>query len=391
MDATAPPIDSSSAIANKKGLWDFQGLLRIRASASSGPLKPAYDAVIALADSALTAGPFSVMNKTTTPPSGDKHDYMGMARYYWPDPANPTGSYISKDGESNPDVDSNKYDYHSMFTMSGSVNMLGLAYFLTRDEKYATKAHTLLQTWYIDAATKMNPNLNYAQSIPQSTTTGRKEGIIDTLQMAYMIDGLEMLRDSPSFTASDFTAVTAWFTSFVDWLRTSTFGKGEEAATNNHGSWYDVQTMRYAVFLGNTTLATQLANLAKTRRIGAQINPDGSEPQEIARTNGLYYSEYDLTANFDIAHLAAIVGVDLFTYQTADGRSVRKALDYLTPYADPTKAWPDPEIVKDDRSLLIPLLRRAAAVYNAPAYETTLQMYYSAILPANITQIVYPK
>jgi hypothetical protein len=375
----------------KKGLWDFPGLLRIRAQASSGPLKPAYDAVVALGDAALTVGPFSVMNKSTTPPSGDKHDYMGMARYFWPDPANPNGSYISKDGQSNPDVDSNKYDYNSMFTMSGAVNMLGLTYFLTRNEKYAQKAHDLLKVWYIDAATKMNPNLNYAQSIPQSSTTGRKEGIIDTLQMAYMIDGLEMLRDSPSFTASDFTAIAAWFTSFVTWLRTSTFGRGEESSANNHGTWYDVQTMRYAIFLGNNALAMQLAESAKTRRIGSQINPDGSLPQELARTNSLFYSEYDMTALFGVAQLASDVGVDLFGYQTADGRSLRKALDYLAPYADPNKVWPNPQIVVDDRSLLIPLLRRAGIAYNAPAYETSLQMYYAAALPAHITQLVYPK
>jgi hypothetical protein len=200
-----------------------------------------------------------------------------------------------------------------------------------------------------------------------------------------------MLRDSPAFTAAEFTAITAWFTSFLDWLRTSAFGMAEEAATNNHGSWYDVQTMRYAIFLGNNTLATQLATLAKTRRIGAQINPDGSEPQEIARTNSLYYSEYDLTANMDIAQLAADVGVDLYGYQTADGRSVRKSLDFLAPYADATKVWPYPQIIMDDRTLLIPLLRRAGIVYNAPAYEQMLGMYYATALPSHITQLIYPK
>jgi hypothetical protein len=375
----------------RKGLWDFPGLLRIRAQASSGPLKPAYDQVVAQAEAALTVGPLSVVNKTTTPPSGDKHDYMGLARYFWPNPATPTGlPYISRDGVSNPDVDTDKYDYHSMLTMSGSVGALGLAYFLTQDEKYAQKAHELLQAWYIDPATRMNPNLNFAQSVP-GLATGRKDGIIDTVQMANMIDSLEMLRDSPAFTTTEFGAITAWFTSFLDWLRTSAFGKAEEASTNNHGSWYDVQTMRYAIFLGNTALAVELAELAKSRRIAAQINPDGSDPVEIARTNSLYYSEYGLTANFGIAQLAADVGVDLFGYQTADGRSVRKALDFLVPYADASKVWPFPQIVMDNRRLLMPLLRRAAAAYKAPAYEQTLQMFYADVLPTNIMQLTYPQ
>jgi hypothetical protein len=390
---SAPPIGDGgpSSLVGKKGLWDLPGLLRIRAQASTGALKPAYDQLIMQAEMALTVGPFSVMNKTTTPPSGDKHDYSGLARYYWPDPTKPDGlPYISKDGQSNPDVDSDKYDYHSMFTMSGSVTTLGLAYFFTRNEKYATKAHDLLKTWYIDAATKMNPNLNYAQSVP-GLATGRQEGIIDTLQMAYMIDALEMLRDSPAFSPSEWDALSAWFTSFLDWLRTSTFGKGEEAASNNHGSWYDVQTMRYAIFLGNTTLATQLATMAESRRIAAQINPDGSEPQEISRTNSLFYSEYDCRANFDIAQLAVAVGVDLYGYKTTDGRSVRKALDYLAPYADPSKTWPNQQIMPDDRSQLVELLRRASVVYNAPSYEMTLERFYAATLPTNIVQLVYPQ
>src|SRR5262249_19620334 len=160
--------------------------------------------------------------------------------------------------------------------------------------------------------------------------------------------------------------------------RTSDFGKGEEAATNNHGSYYDVQTMRYAIFLGNKDLAVQLATLAETRRIAAQINPDGSEPKETARTNSLFYSEYDCTANLDIAQLAADVGVDVFGYQTSDGRSLRKSIDFLAPYADPAKVWPYPQLMTDDRTLLIPILRRAGVAYNAPSYEQTLEKYYAS-------------
>ena len=281
IDAMPPAVDAGpSSITGKKGLWDLPGLLRIRGQAATGTLKPAYDALIAQAETAMTVGPFSVMDKTTTPPSGDKHDYTGMGRYFWPDPTKPNGlPYISRDGESNPDVDSNKYDYRSGQTMASSVTTLGLAYFLSRNEKYAQKAHDLLKVWYIDAATKMNPNLNYAQSVP-GVATGRKEGIIDTLAMAYMIDSLEMLKDSPAFTAAEFTALNAWFTSFLGWLRTSAFGMAEEATGNNHASYYDVQAMRYAIYLGNTTLASQLATMARTRRV---VDPDQPRRQPAAR------------------------------------------------------------------------------------------------------------
>jgi len=74
-----------------------------------------------------------------------------------------------------------------------------------------------------------------------------------------------------------------------------------------------------------------------------------------------------------------------------DGRSLRKALDFLAPYADANKVWPYPQLVMDDRTLLIPLLRRAGIAYKAPAYEQTLEMYYAAALRSHIVQLVHPK
>src|SRR6266542_1650840 len=74
--------------AGHPGLWDLAGLARIQKQASQGALKPAYDSVISEAEKALSTDPFSVMNKTKTAPSGDKHDYLSLARYWWPDPNN---------------------------------------------------------------------------------------------------------------------------------------------------------------------------------------------------------------------------------------------------------------------------------------------------------------
>src|ERR1044072_5271844 len=54
---------------------------------------------------ALVSGPFSITSKATTPPSGDKHDYMSQAPYFWPDPQRPNGlPYIRRDGDRNPEI-----------------------------------------------------------------------------------------------------------------------------------------------------------------------------------------------------------------------------------------------------------------------------------------------
>jgi hypothetical protein len=330
------------------------------------------------------------MDKTTTPPSGDKHDYISLATYWWPDPMNPTGPYIRLDGQSNPARLTNAFDEVALNTMAAVVTSLGLGYFFTDDEKYAERARLLLTTWFIDPATRMNPNLNFGQGVP-GTSDGRKEGVIDTIDLARMLDAVELLRDSRAWTPSDNDAFSSWLSSMLDWLRTNTIAKQEEAATNNHGTWYDVQVGRYALFLGRMDVLGQIISVAAQRRITVQINPDGTQPLELARTKAFDYSLFNLRALFDLATLASEAGTDLFGWQSADGRSIRKALDFMTPYVDPTKPWPYPQITDYSRDDFVPLLRRAGIRYASPAYETLLDTYYSALLPADHVQLLNPR
>src|SRR5687768_4150728 len=91
------------------------------------------------ADAALAVGPFSVVDTDFVPPSGDKHDYMSLSPYWWPDPSKPDGKpYLRKDGEFNPERD--KYDLPRMEAMADAVGSLALAYYFTGEEKYADKA-----------------------------------------------------------------------------------------------------------------------------------------------------------------------------------------------------------------------------------------------------------
>jgi len=330
------------------------------------------EAVRAEADKAMTVGPYSVMDKSETPPSGDKHDYMSLAPYWWPNPATPHGlPYIRRDGEVNPDRYTVKDD-GEFNKVQSAVHALGLGYYLTGNEAYAARAVLLLRTWFLDPATRMNPNLNYAQAV-MGVNNGRGTGLIDVRGLPRLLDGLTLLSGSPALTQQDETGLHKWFSGYLDWLETSKNGHDEADAKNNHGSWFDQQITGIALFLGNKDLARRVGNAAKTKRIAFQIKPDGSEPLELVRTKSFSYSVFNLTALEWLAVESRQAGVDLWSYRSPEGASIRVDLDYLLPYAEGAKTWTHQAINGvDGGSLVEPLLLAAMNCHDA-AYLAAAQ------------------
>ncbi|HJP90364.1 MAG TPA: alginate lyase family protein [Pyrinomonadaceae bacterium] len=319
--------------------------------------------VRAEAQKELAAGPFTVVSKEVTPPSGDKHDYMSQAPYFWPNPDTPNGlPYIRRDGERNPEID--KINNHRvMDQMEAAVETLALAYYFTRDEVYANKAAQLLRTFFLDPQTHMNPNLQFAQGIP-GVNTGRGIGLIETRGLTRIVDAIGLLAGSKHWTMADQKGMEDWFAKFLQWMLENKNGRDEAAAKNNHGTFYDVQVVSFALFLGKNALAKSVLESAKTKRISAQIEPDGSQPLELARTKAWSYSVGNLDGLMTLARLGETLGVDLWNYQTADGRSIRKALDFLTPFALGEKKWSYQQLGDWPPQILFPLIRRASAHYD---------------------------
>ncbi len=317
------------------------------------------------ADHAMQAGPFSVMEKKQIPPSGDKHDFMSMGPYWWPNPATPTGlPYVRRDGETNPEIASIP-DQSNLTHMENAVHALALGYYLTGEESYASRAVLLLRTWFLDPATRMNPNLNYGQAIP-GITTGRGIGLVSLRDLPLVLDGITLLSDSPSLTHADREGLRAWFRSYLDWLRNSRNGRDEAAAKNNHGSWYDQQLAGIALFLGDTSLARDVIEMAKTKRIAYQIRADGRQPLELARTKSFSYSVFNLRALMCLAEEGKRIGVDLWDYRAPDGGSIRAALNFLLPYAIGEKQWPYKSLNGiESGSLVEPLLLAEINYHNS--------------------------
>lgn len=341
------------------------------------------------AQKALGEGPFSIVNKTVTPPSGDKHDYMTQAPYFWPDPKSPNGlPYIRRDGERNPEI--NKItDHHSLDQIEAGVETLALAYYFKGDEAYATKAVQLLRAFFLDPATRMNPNLEYAQFIP-GVNTGRGIGLIETRGLTHIVDAIELLAGSKALSGEDERGLRDWYGKFLQWMLDSKNGREEAAAKNNHGTYYDLQVVSYALFVGRKDLARQVLVQAREKRIATQIEPDGRQPLELARTKAWSYSNGNLDGLTELATLGERVGVDLWNFQTHDGRSIRKALDFLTPIAIGEKKWQYQELGGVKGESLFPLMRRAAALYHDKEYQA-LMAKVPAVDAADRSRLLLPR
>ena len=350
-------------------LLDAKRLVQERQLALSHPdqQNEVVKAVRAEADKAMKAGPFSVMQKTITPPSGDKHDYMSWAPYFWPNPDTPNHlPYIRRDGEHNPEIKQIP-DHDNMGKMCSAVRALALGYYLTGNEDYAARAALLMHTWFTDPDTKMNPNLEFAQGI-RGVNTGRGIGLIESRGLTEVVDGIGLLAGSKNWTAADDKAMQQWFTSFLDWMQKSPHGQDESHSKNNHGSFYDDQVADIALFVGKREIAEDVLKNVGQKRIAVQIEPDGKQPLELARTNSWGYSNFNLRALTELAVLGSHVGVDLWHFQTVDGRSMRKALDFLLPYST-GKKWPYKQISEMHSDDLAGPLFEAAAAFKDPEYE----------------------
>ena len=347
--------------------------IKTRLLAGDPSLNRALKNLIKDADRALKVSPPAVTDKAKAPVSGDKHDYMTSAPYYWPDPNTADGlPFIRHDGKVNPESRSDVYDHNRNGLMAATVETLCLAYYYTGKEVYAAQAAKFLRTWFLNPATRMNPNLNFAQAVP-GKSTGRGTGIIEGRNLSNAADFSGLLAGSESWTSSDDVALKAWLAKFLDWMLTSENGREEAAASNNHGTFYDTQVMRLALLLGRKDLAMQYAEAAKTKRINVQIEADGRQPLELERQTSLGYSFFNLEALFELATLGEFVGVDLWNYQSPDGRGIQKAVDFLIPYvAKSPKKWPYKQIKPLEFDGFSPVLFKAASVYQDSKYQRVL-------------------
>jgi hypothetical protein len=293
--------------------------------------------VLLMADKFLSEKPVTITSFHAANSAGGPHDYYSEADYYWPDPKNPNGPYINRDGMSNP----NNFNDHrlALIRLSIIVPALVAAYLLTDDEKYSKHAVNHLTAWFVDESTRMNPSLLYSQAI-HGLVTGRSIGIIDTLHLVEVSKAIAILKKREQLSPSDSIGIYGWFNDYLKWMTTHPYGLKEGAAKNNHATCYWLQVASFATLVGSKDQLD--ASRAKFKeQLFPQMAPDGSFPEELRRTKPYGYSLFNLDQMTTLCQVLSTEGEEnLWMFALPTGQTLHQATEFMYPYVLDKSKWP---------------------------------------------------
>jgi hypothetical protein len=344
-------------------------LSSMKASAAESPfaMVAANDRkrILSAADKYLSEKPITITATHSDRSPGGPHDFFSEGDYWWPDPKNPGGPYIRRDGESNPA----NFNGHreAMIRLSLMVPALTAAWLVTGQKKYSDHAGLHLRAWFVDPATKLNPNLQYAQAI-FGVAKGRGTGIIDTLHL------VEVARAATLLTAANVIgsgpAVKEWFAQYLEWMRTSKNGQEERDAKNNHGTCWVLQAGEFARYTGNEEVMQWCRDRFRSTLVPDQVAENGSLPLELARTKPYSYSLFDMDVLCGIAQSLSTPKENLWAFSTPDGRSLKKMMAFMYPFLKDKSKWPYAHDVEhwDDFPARNPALLFSGLAYNQQDY-----------------------
>ncbi|MGA3019860.1 MAG: alginate lyase family protein [Bryobacteraceae bacterium] len=324
----AEPIHS--AIVRKEA-WTLDPVRRFRADA----------------DKRMKEGPWTVTTDRPKSVELDSHDYYSEAPYYWPNPDNPSGPYIRKDGQTNPArFTANRT---ALIAMSDAVLSLGAAAFLLDNSAYGQRAAADVRAWFLNPKTRMNPSLDFAQAVP-GLNNGQGAGVIDGRPFIRAIQGMEFLSQTSYWAPAEQAAVRKWFEEYLHWLTTSKNATDEKKSGNNHASWWTAQVAAVASFVEDGRTQQMAFNYYRDRIFPRQIRPNGSAPREEVRSRSLTLSAFNLEAFTLVCRMAQVHGAsgtaDLWNIRARNGATVSTVIDYLSPYLVDPRKWSKEQTVE---------------------------------------------
>ncbi len=286
---------------------------------------------------AMKQKPLTVTAYSAGRSAGGIHDFYSEGDYWWPDPKDPAAPYIQRDGMTNP---ANFVEHRkAMIRFSRIVGALASAYRLNPDKKYVQQALRHLKAWFVDAETMMNPNLLYAQAI-QGRFTGRGIGIIDTIHLMEVAQGVKIFENDPNFPQATKDAIHRWFATYLRWLTTHQYGIDEMNAANNHGTCWVMQVAAFSSLVQDTVLLNTCAYRYAHVLLPNQMEANGSFPRELQRTKPYGYALFNLDAMTMICQILSKTNTPLWQYTLSDGRTIKTGIDFMVPYIAAKEKWP---------------------------------------------------
>lgn len=291
--------------------------------------------ILKAADRYLAETPVTITAFPAARSPAGPHDYYSEADYWWPNPADPTGPYVRKDGFSNPD----KFTAHrdAVIRLGVQLPALAAAFKITGQARYAEHAERHLHAWFVSPKTRMAPHLEHAQAII-GVNTGRGIGVIDTLHLVEVARAVSVLRTGRAGQGVYATTI-AWFDAYLTWMTTSANGVDERNQKNNHGTCWALQAAAFAGLAGRPA-ELEVARQRIKALIPGQIAADGAQPLELARTKPYGYCLFNLDVLAACAHVLSTPGDNLWTFKGATGGSIADALAYMAPFIADKKTWP---------------------------------------------------
>jgi hypothetical protein len=372
------PRPEKTGVAPKVYTLDGEAIAAVRERARAGDpaLAPSLEALRIRADAALAQPVAEIASKPQEfrAKSGDPKDYISVSKFAWPDPSSP-GKWIMIDGRPNEEAMKN-FDGPKIKAMQDRVTTLSEGWYFLGDKKYAKAAAGQLRAWFLDPETAMNPNMNFAQAI-KPDENGQPWGIIDANRFPEVLDSVGMIADSGEWTVDDDAALKAWFAEFNRWLVESPLGISERAAKNNHGTFYDLILASGAAYTGDEATVREVLTAVGPVRLDGQIAPDGSTPEETRRAESAMYTLWNLKGLSDLALMGSKYGIDIWNYPDAANAKLKKAGEFLLPYAMGTAQWAFGQ-QQMQRKGPLGYFRAIAPVYQDPRFDEAIAFMVQA-------------
>ena len=298
-----------------------------------------YKDIVRRAEDIIAKEPVAVTDKSTTL-SGDKHNYESLSIYWWPDPKNPNGPYIARDGQKNPEY--NKYDLQRLTTLRANLVVPAQAFFITRDDRYFDYFCRQIDVWFIDRDTRMTPNFEYSQFIPgRNNGHGNPQGMAEVNNFNNILESIRLVNSAKSIGRGRMKALQTWFSDFAHWMQYSDYGQQAQAFKNGQTLTFDVTLYNIFIFTGKKDGRQDIFDAFHEKRVMAQIKDDGSMPEALRRTKGFSYSVVNLERFVTFISLTKSDGNMLPKESLA---RIKQAFTFLRSFENNREAFPYSEI-----------------------------------------------